>query len=104
MIRRRYGPQRVSSAAARSSVDRAHQFGRRLIKVGYQALGTTHWARAVNVTSPSIGTVLDEYESEPDALVRQICSLTGVCDLRLTFRARTNLEGFLRAYKMQLTH
>jgi hypothetical protein len=62
--------------------------------------------RQIGLTEPEarIGAVLDEYESEPDALVRQICSLTGVCDLRLTFRARTDLEGFLRAYEMQLTN
>jgi hypothetical protein len=61
--------------------------------------------RKIGVTEPEarIGAVLDEYETEPDALVREICPLAGVCDLRLTFRARTDLEGFLRAYEMQLT-
>ena len=56
--------------------------------------------RRIGVTDPEarIGAALDEYESEPDAIVRQICSLTGVCDLRLTFRVRTDLERFLRAY------
>ncbi len=60
--------------------------------------------RRIGVTDPEarIGAALDEYESEPDAIVRRICSLTGVCDLRLTFRVRTDLESFLQVYEALL--
>jgi hypothetical protein len=46
-----------------------------------------------------IGAVLDEYESEPDAVVRQICRLSGVHDLRLIFRGHAELERFLQAHE-----
>jgi hypothetical protein len=46
-----------------------------------------------------IGADLDEYENEPDAVVRQICKLTGIYDLRLTFRGQAELECFLQAYE-----
>jgi hypothetical protein len=45
-----------------------------------------------------IGADLDEYENEPDAVVRQICKLSGVHDLRLTFRLQAELECFLQAH------
>ena len=49
--------------------------------------------RQIGIIEPEarIGADLGEYENEPDAIVRQICSLTGVCDLRLIFRVRTDL-------------
>jgi hypothetical protein len=61
--------------------------------------------RQIGIIEPEarIGADLGEYENEPDTIVRQICSLTGVCDLRLTFRVRTDLESFLRTYARLLT-
>ena len=61
--------------------------------------------RQIGIIEPEarIGADLGEYENKPDSIVRQICPLTGVCDLRLTFRVRTDLESFLRAYARLLT-
>jgi hypothetical protein len=66
------------------------------VAIAYRQIGSTE-------PEARIGVVLDEYESDPDALVRQICSLTAICGLKLTFRTRTALEGFLRAYESLLT-
>jgi hypothetical protein len=58
--------------------------------------------RRIGVTQPDarIGSALEEYEDEPDAVVRPICKLMGTHDLRLTFRGRTELDCFLRVYEM----
>jgi hypothetical protein len=67
------------------------------VAIAYRQIGSTE-------PEARIGVVLDKYESDPDALVRQICSLTAICGLKLTFRTRTALEGFLRAYESLLTN
>jgi hypothetical protein len=57
--------------------------------------------RRIGITEPiaRIGSALEEYEEEPDAVVRQICQLLGAYDLRLTFRGCDELDCFLRAYE-----
>jgi hypothetical protein len=57
--------------------------------------------RQIGVTEPEthIGSALEEYEAEPDAVVRQICKLSGIHDLRLTFRGHAELECFLQAHE-----
>lgn len=58
--------------------------------------------RQIGVTQPTvkIGSAPEEYEEESDAVVRQITSLVDNHDLRLTFRGRTELNRFLRAYEV----
>jgi hypothetical protein len=53
--------------------------------------------RRAGIVEPEarIGVVLDEYEEEPDAVVDEICNMTGVNDLKLSFARRGELERFL---------
>jgi hypothetical protein len=60
--------------------------------------------RAAGIMEPEarIGLVLDEYEDEPDAVVDEISTLTGVNDLKLSFARRAELDLFLCAYEALL--
>ncbi len=61
--------------------------------------------RQIGCSEPEvrIGSALDDYDDEHDALVRAICNLAGSYDLRLTFRESAELERFRRAYETLFT-
>jgi hypothetical protein len=49
-----------------------------------------------------IGIALEQYEDELDAITDEICKLTGMNDLKLSFVHRAELGRFLQAYEVLL--
>ncbi len=57
--------------------------------------------RRAGVAAPvaRIGTALEEYEFEPDAVFDEIWRRTSIFDLKLDFRDRAALARFLQEYE-----
>jgi hypothetical protein len=67
-----------------------------LIATAYRQVG-------VSEIEAEIGAILEHYDDEPEAIALEIATLIGAYDLRLTFRDRTVLARFLRAYEAMTT-